>query len=76
HERHGQILKAMLGERGLVASFINGKSSAATRSAKLAELAAGKIDVLIGSTILDVGVDVPSVGAVIIAGGGKAEVEL
>ena len=27
-------------------------------------------------TILDVGVDVPSVGAVIIAGGGKAEVEL
>ncbi|MFW8953587.1 DEAD/DEAH box helicase, partial [Klebsiella sp. R2] len=76
HERHGQILKAMLEERGLVASFINGKSSAATRSAKLAELASGKIDVLIGSTILDVGVDVPSVGAVIIAGGGKAEVEL
>jgi superfamily II DNA or RNA helicase len=32
--------------------------------------------VLIGSTILDVGVDVPSVGAVILAGGGKAEVEM
>lgn len=76
HERHGQILKAMLEEKGLVASFINGKSSSSTRSAKLIELASGKIDVLIGSTILDVGVDVPSVGAVIIAGGGKAEVEL
>lgn len=76
HERHGQILKEMLEQRGLVASFINGKSSAATRSAKLIELATGKIDVLIGSTILDVGVDVPSVGSVIMAGGGKAEVEL
>lgn len=76
HERHGQILKAMLEEKGLVASFINGKSSSSTRSSKLIELASGKIDVLIGSTILDVGVDVPSVGAVIIAGGGKAEVEL
>jgi superfamily II DNA or RNA helicase len=30
--------------------------------------------VLIGSTILDVGVDVPAVGMVILAGGGKAEV--
>ena len=76
HERHGQILQAMLEEQGLRASFINGKSSASTRSVKLTELATGKIDVLIGSTILDVGVDVPSVGAVIIAGGGKAEVEL
>lgn len=76
HERHGQILKEMLEQRGLVASFINGKSSAATRSAKLVALETGKIDVLIGSTILDVGVDVPSVGAVIMAGGGKAEVEL
>ena len=76
HERHGQILKAMLEEKGLVASFINGKSSSSTRSAKLIELASGKIDVLIGSTILDVGVDVQSVGAVIIADGGKAEVEL
>lgn len=31
---------------------------------------------LIGSTILDVGVDVPAVGMVILAGGGKAEVAL
>ena len=29
---------------------------------------------LIGSTILDVGVDVPSVGMIVLAGGGKAEV--
>jgi superfamily II DNA or RNA helicase len=29
---------------------------------------------LIGTTILDVGVDVPAVGMIILAGGGKAEV--
>jgi len=39
----------------------------------LIELKNGEIDVLIGSTILDVGVDVPSVGVVILAGGFKAE---
>ncbi|HHT4259142.1 TPA: DEAD/DEAH box helicase [Klebsiella variicola] len=76
HERHGLILKEMMEEKGIIASFINGKSSAATRTHMLKELASGRIDVLIGSTILDVGVDVPSVGSVIIAGGGKAEVEL
>jgi superfamily II DNA or RNA helicase len=40
----------------------------------LARLKSGATQVLIGSTILDVGVDVPAVGMVILAGGGKAEV--
>lgn len=62
-KRHGQILMEMM-------------TNQTTRQAKLNSLAAGKIDVLIGSTILDVGVDVPSVGAVILGGGGKAEVEM
>ncbi|EPJ7084333.1 DEAD/DEAH box helicase [Klebsiella pneumoniae] len=75
-KRHGQILMEMMKESGLRVDFIYGESNQSTRQAKLNSLAAGKIDVLIGSTILDVGVDVPSVGAVILAGGGKAEVEM
>ncbi|HFP9309427.1 TPA: DEAD/DEAH box helicase [Raoultella ornithinolytica] len=75
HKRHGQILMEMMQEQGLRVDFIYGESSKKVRSQKLKSLAAGKIDVLIGSTILDVGVDVPSVGAAILAGGGKAEVE-
>ncbi len=74
-ERHGQILVEMMREQGIRCDFINGKSSHDVRKKKLKSLAVGEIDVLVGSTILDVGVDVPSVGAVIIAGGGKAEVE-
>ena len=42
--------------------------------AALTALGNGGLDVLIGSTILDVGVDVPSVGMIVLAGGGKAEV--
>lgn len=76
HKRHGQILMEMMQAEGLRVDFIYGESSQKVRQAKLQSLAAGKIDILIGSTILDVGVDVPSVGAVILAGGGKAEVEM
>lgn len=46
------------------------------RKRELARLAAGEIDVLIGTTILDVGVDFPAVGLRQLAGGGKAEVAL
>lgn len=76
HKRHGQILKEMIESLGARVDFIYGESSKKTRLAKLQALRDGKIDVLIGSTILDVGVDVPGVGAVILAGGDKAEVEL
>lgn len=35
-----------------------------------------RLTYLIGTTILDVGVDVPAVGMIVLAGGGKAEVAL
>ncbi|MDE9494504.1 DEAD/DEAH box helicase [Xenorhabdus bovienii] len=75
-KRHGQILKEMLGEVGIRAEFIFGESKQKERIAQLNKLRNREIDVLIGSTILDVGVDVPGVGGVVLAGGGKAEVEL
>ena len=56
--------------------FISGECDHATRKAALKELADKKIDVLIGTTILDVGVDVPATGMIILAGAGKAEVAL
>lgn len=74
HKRHGQILKGMMQEKGIRVDFIYGESSKSTRQEKLNSLAVGELDVLIGSTILDLGVDVPSIGAVILAGSGKAEV--
>jgi superfamily II DNA or RNA helicase len=75
-KEHGRILEGMLKAGGLKVKFIFGESDKATRDKALKDLASGKLDVLIGSTILDVGVDVPAVGIIILAGGGKAEVAL
>lgn len=76
HKQHGKILEEMMTAVGLRVSFIYGDSKQDARQAELNKLATGELDVLIGSTILDVGVDVPAVGCVILAGGGKAEVAL
>lgn len=73
---HGRLLEKMMRNTGLRAKFISGENNQDQRAAALSDLGNGLLDVLIGSTILDVGVDVPSVGAVILAGGGKAEVSI
>lgn len=76
HTAHGDLLKHMLTLAGLRVRFISGECDHATRKAALQELADKKIDVLIGTTILDVGVDVPATGMIILTGAGKAEVAL
>lgn len=75
-KEHGQILEKLMTAAGIRAKFIFGESKQDERDKSLEQLADGTIQCLIGSTILDVGVDVPSVGLVILAGGGKAEVAL
>jgi superfamily II DNA or RNA helicase len=71
---HGKVLAELMKTAGLRAEYIFGESDQEKRDKALARLKDRKIDCLIGSTILDVGVDVPAVGLVVLAGGGKAEV--
>jgi superfamily II DNA or RNA helicase len=73
-EKHGAVMNKMLTDAGLSSAFIFGKHEQSERKEALKDLGNHKLDVLIGSTILDVGVDVPAVGMVAIMGGGKAEV--
>lgn len=73
-KEHGKILQRMLTEFGVRTNFIWGEKNQNERKAALLALKEGRIQCLIGSTILDVGVDVPAVGMVILAGAGKAEV--
>lgn len=75
-EKHGHILREKMQRAGLSASFLSGKADQSERQFGLRALSSGALDVLIGSTIFDVGVDVPSVGMVQLAGGGKDEVAL
>jgi superfamily II DNA or RNA helicase len=74
--KHGHDLALALKSTGLNVSYIRGEHDQDERKRALTKLEQGKIDVLIGTTILDVGVDVPAVGLVCLAGGGKAEVAL
>lgn len=73
---HGDLLREMLRSKGVRCEFIRGENDQDERKAALRRLANGEIDCLLGTTILDVGVDVPAVGLIILAGGGKAEVAL
>lgn len=73
-QEHGRILKALCKDAGLKTEYIFGENDSEERRNALRKLGANKIDVLIGSKIVDVGVDVPSIGLVIMAGGGKAEI--
>lgn len=74
--KHGDNLVKMMRAAGLRVKFIFGDHGQDQRKRALDMLGRGELDVLIGSTILDVGVDVPSVGYVVNAGGGKAEIAL
>jgi superfamily II DNA or RNA helicase len=74
-QEHGKKLVEMLTQAGVRCAFIFGEHNQKERKAALNALAQGKIDALIGSTILDVGVDVPAVGMIVLAGAGKAEVQ-
>lgn len=74
HKAHGEVLKEMLLKAGVRVEFIYGEDNQKARDKALKSLGTGELEVLIGSTILDVGVDVPSVGMIVLAGGGKAEV--
>ncbi|MPS48533.1 helicase-related protein [Methylobacillus sp.] len=73
---HGNIIKKMLEKYGVRAEYIQGEDNQKERQRCLGMLKRGEISVLIGSTILDVGVDVPAIGIVVNFGGGKAEVAL
>ena len=74
HTNHGKKIEAMIAEKGVNVTFIAGADNQKSRQAGLTQLGSGELDVLIGTSIMDVGVDVPAVGLVILAGGGKAEV--
>ena len=76
HTAHGDTLREMLEDAGMRVKFIRGENEQVERKRALGQLGKGELDVLIGTTILDVGVDVPAVGMIVLCGGGKAEVAL
>ena len=72
---HGDILWKQFA-RHCRCAYINGKDESEVRQAAIEGVKKGKIQVLISSTILDEGVDMPSIGAVILAGGQKSPIRV
>lgn len=75
-KQHGVNLERAYRRAGLRAIFIQGENDMVRRRKALVALGKGLLDVVIGTTIVDVGVDVPAIGLVQLAGGGKAEIAL
>jgi len=69
---HGRNIKRALREIGVRAEFISGHDSTENRLAVMDGLRDGRIGCVIATTIFDEGINVPEIGALILAGGGKA----
>ena len=72
--KHGQLLEKMLGQSGVPAVFISGKSGMKKRRQVIQDMRNGKAQLVIASTIADVGLDVPRLQSIIEAGAGKSSV--
>lgn len=73
---HGEAILECYRKHGLRFEFLRGEDKQAERREQLRRLAAGELHGIIGTNILDVGVDVPAIGLVQLGGGMKAEVQL
>lgn len=73
---HLDRLRDMFTERGARVAVLSGATPAANRETIVAAARAGELDVLLGSTVADEGVDIPGLGALVLAFPSKAEPRL
>lgn len=69
---HGENLTELLKEQGVYSEFINGELDSDIRKRQLADVKSGKLKVLIATTVLDEGVDISGIHALIMSAGGKS----
>lgn len=75
-KKHGDNILEHYRKIGLRFEFLRGEDKMDDRRRQLKKLTTGELDGVIGTNILDVGVDVPAIGLIQLAGGMKAEVGL
>jgi len=69
---HGERIMEKLRGYGMDVEFIHGGSDPEHRALQLDRFAKGQLKILIASTIIDEGVDMKSIGCLILAAGGKS----
>jgi len=71
---HGHVLVRALTRAGIRCGYVHGAHTTEQREAAIADLVAGRIDVLLCSVIFQEGVDVPALRSVVIAAGGQSTI--
>ncbi len=71
---HGQKLVDMLAD--LPVFFVNGKIEGSVRQEVKERFERGELRCLVASSVFDIGVDIPSLDALVLAGGGKSTVRV
>ena len=69
---HGRNIRMALRSAGVKCEFVCGTDSTDKRLAVMEALRDGRLNCAISTTIFDEGVNIPEIGALILAGGGKA----
>lgn len=73
--KHGDILLEKLTEAGIKCAMLYGNDSLDKRNEIKQDLVDKKIDLILASTIFDIGLDLPQLSALVLAGGGKSTVK-
>lgn len=69
--KHGRILEEML-PNGIRYEMVTGALSMDERERIKAQFKAGKLDLVLASSVFDQGIDLPALDALVLAGGGKS----
>ena len=72
---HGKALEELAIENNLNYAFLSGTDKLERREEVKEKLLNKELDVLIASTIIDIGVDIKTLSALILAGGGKSSIK-
>ena len=72
--KHGEELQNAMNAMGVPVIFISGKSGMKKRKQAIEDMRNGKIQILIATTIADVGLDIPRLDSLVEAGAGKSSV--
>ncbi|AII26957.1 hypothetical protein BT3_125 [Staphylococcus phage BT3] len=69
---HGDTISEMLNDLGVEHYFLHGEIDSETRREKLNDMRSGKLKVMIATSLIDEGVDISGINALILGAGGKS----
>lgn len=72
--KHGEALQNIMALMNVPVNFISGKSGMKKRKNAITEMRNGNLQILIATTIADVGLDIPRLQSIVEAGSGKSSV--